>query len=87
MPMIVSVILFGLTSLLFLACAVMLIIQGNLVLKEPPNNWAEQFNSIMSIIGLTSPSALALTLNQLRITRRHRNEAQTDDMASLLNRH
>lgn len=86
LQMIASVILFGLTSLSFLACAVMLAVEGNLVLLAPPNNWAEQLNSIMAIVGLTGLGALALTLNQSRVTRRHRNEAQTDALTGLLNR-
>ncbi|MGV8830985.1 MAG: GGDEF domain-containing protein [Devosia sp.] len=86
LPMIASVILFGLTGLSFLACSILLLIEGEMVLLTPPNNWAEQFNSIMAIVGLTGLGALALTLNQSRITRRHRNEAQTDAMTGLLNR-
>jgi diguanylate cyclase (GGDEF)-like protein len=86
LQMIVSVVLFGLTSLSFLACAIALVVEGNLVLSAPPNNWAERFNSIMAIIGLTGLGALGLTLNQSRVTRRHRDEAQTDAMTGLLNR-
>ncbi len=86
LPMIASVILFALTSLSFIACAAMLLIEGSLRLEAPPNNWAEQFNSIMAIVGLTGLGALALTLNQARITRRHRQEAQTDALTGLLNR-
>ncbi|MCS6758895.1 MAG: hypothetical protein MO852_07620 [Candidatus Devosia euplotis] len=47
LPMIASAILFGLISLSFLACAVMLLVEGNLRLVAPPDNWAEQFNSII----------------------------------------
>ena len=86
LQMITSTILFGLMSLSFLACAFMLIQAGTLVLVLPLDNWAEQFNSIMAIVGLTGLGALALTLNQSRITRRHREEAQTDPLTGLLNR-
>ena len=86
LQMTTSAILFGLTSLSFVACAVMLVVEGNLVLALPLDNWAEQFNSIMAIVGLTGLGALALTLNQSRITRRHREEAQTDALTGLLNR-
>lgn len=78
--------LFVLTGVSFLACAAMLIIEGRFVLTAPPNNWAEQFNSIMAIVGLTGIGALSLTLNQSRATRRHRLEAQTDSLTGLLNR-
>ena len=86
LQMIASAILFGVHSLSFVACAVVLLLEGNLVVLAPPNNWAEQFNSIMAIIGLTGLGALALTLNQSRLTRRHRQEAQTDVLTGLLNR-
>ena len=86
LQMITSAILFGLTSLSFVACAVMLLIAGNLVLVLPLDNWAEQLNSIMAIVGLTGLGALALTLNQSRLTRRHREDAETDALTGLLNR-
>tara|TARA_R110002020_G_scaffold36822_1_gene110623 strand:+ start:4522 stop:5667 length:1146 start_codon:yes stop_codon:yes gene_type:complete len=84
--MVASAILFALTSFSFFCCAVMLGIEGPLVLEAPPSNWAEEFNSIMALIGLTGLGALALTLNQLRVSRRHRQEAHTDALTGLLNR-
>ena len=86
LPLVSAAFLFVLTGISFIACAVMLAIDGRLVLTAPPNNWAEQFNSIMAIVGLTGIGALSLTLNQSRATRRHRLEAQTDSLTGLLNR-
>ncbi len=85
-PLLTAAVLFALTGISFLACAVLLVIEGRFVLTAPPNNWAEAFNSIMAIIGLTGIGALSLTLNQSRAARRHRLEAQTDSLTGLLNR-
>lgn len=85
-PMVAGAVLFYLTGLSFFCCAAMLMIDGTLVLTAPPNNWAEQFNSIMAIVGLTGIGALTLTMNQSRVTRRHRAEALTDSLTGLLNR-
>ncbi|KQX40124.1 hypothetical protein ASD04_05650 [Devosia sp. Root436] len=86
LPLVSGAFLFVLTGVSFLACAALLAVEGRLVLTTPPNNWAEQFNSIMAIVGLTGIGALSLTLNQSRATRRHRLEAQTDSLTGLLNR-
>lgn len=81
-----TALLYGLTGLSFLACGIVPLIDGVFVLDGPPNNWAEQFNSIMNLIGITGIGALSLTLNQSRATRRHRQEALTDVLTGLLNR-
>lgn len=78
--------LFQLSAFSFLCCAVVLALDGAPVLPAPPSNWAEQFNSLMVIVGLTGLGAMSLTLNQSRATQRHRKEAQTDSMTGLLNR-
>lgn len=85
-PLTTAAVLFALTGISFLACAVVLLVEGRFVLTAPPNNWAEAFNSIMAIVGLTGIGALSLTLNQSRAARRHRLEAQTDSLTGLLNR-
>ena len=85
-PMMAGAALFQLTALSFVCCAAMLVLNGSMVLTAPPSNWAEEFNSIMAIVGLTGIGALSLTLNQSRATRRHRDEALTDSLTGLLNR-
>jgi len=85
-PLVAGSILFALTGLSFICCAIVLLFDGQWVLTAPPRNWAEEFNSIMAIVGLTGIGALSLTLNQSRATRRHRLEAQTDSLTGLLNR-
>ena len=86
LPLVSGAFLFVLTGVSFLACAIMLAVNGQAVLTAPPTNWAEEFNSIMAIVGLTGIGALSLTLSQSRATRRHRLEAQTDSLTGLLNR-
>lgn len=81
-----NALIYGVTGLSFVACGVIPLIEGQFVLAAPPNNWAEQFNSLMNIIGITGIGALSLTLNQLRATQRHREEALTDQLTGLLNR-
>jgi diguanylate cyclase (GGDEF)-like protein len=86
LPLTSNAMLYGMTGLSFMTCAVVLIVEGEMVLTAAPTNWAEQINSIMAIIGLTGIGALSLTLNQLRATRRHRQDALTDSLTGLLNR-
>ncbi|WP_315928343.1 GGDEF domain-containing protein [Mesorhizobium sp. SP-1A] len=78
--------LYMLSALSFLACGFMLFRSGSWVLEQRPDNWAEHFNAIMSIAGITGIGALSLGLNQSRVARRHRLEAQTDALTGLLNR-
>lgn len=82
----VNAALYAVTGLSFLACALVLLVEGTFVLDRPPSNLAEEFNSLMVIVGLTGIGALSLTLNQSRATRRHRQEALTDALTGLLNR-
>ncbi len=78
--------LYGLTALSFIPCAIMIYLKGTLILSAPPSGWAEDVNSIMGLIGLPGIGALSLALNQARIARQHRDEANTDALTGLLNR-
>lgn len=78
--------LYGLSAISFFACAVTIAHQASWVLHGPPDNWAEQFNAVMCIAGITGIGALSLGLNNARAARRHRLEAQTDVLTGLLNR-
>ncbi|KKB10100.1 GGDEF domain-containing protein [Devosia chinhatensis] len=77
---------YGLTALSFLACAAVLLWEQSWVLTAPADNWAEDFNSIMSLVGLTGIGAITLTLHHARAARRHRDEANTDALTGVLNR-
>lgn len=81
-----NAILYGITALSFLCCAAVIISAGAWVLSRPPTNWAEDFNSIMSIVGLTGIGALTLTLHYARAAHRHHTEANTDALTGVLNR-
>ncbi|QMV03629.1 diguanylate cyclase [Devosia sp. D6-9] len=78
--------LYGVTALSFIPCAIMIYLKGPLVLQAPPSGWAEDLNSIMGLVGVTGIGALSLALNQARIARQHRDEANTDPLTGLLNR-
>jgi diguanylate cyclase (GGDEF)-like protein len=84
--MTVNAALYGLTAISFAACSAMLIADSSWVLTAPPDNWAEDFNSIMALTGLTGIGAITLTLHHSRSARRHRKEAQTDMLTGVLNR-
>lgn len=78
--------LYTLTALSFIPCAVVIYLKNPLVLDVPPSGWAEDLNSIVGLIGLTGIRALSLALNQARVARQHREEANTDELTGLLNR-
>lgn len=78
--------LYSITGISFIPCAVLIYLKGPLVLETAPSGWAEDLNSIVGLVGMTSIGALSLALNQARAARRHRNEAHTDALTGLLNR-
>lgn len=78
--------LYLLTAASFVACGGVLAAHGQFVLTARPENWAEEFNSVMVIIGLTGIGAMSLAIDQARIANRHRSEAMTDPLTGLLNR-
>ncbi len=84
--LIANAVLYAATGISFVACAVMIVVEGNWVLTAPPNNLAEDLNSIISLIGITGIGGLSLTLNHARLARRHRHEANTDSLTGVLNR-
>ena len=86
LAMIANATLYGLMSLSFLACSVVLVAQGAWVLDGPPDNWAEDVNSILALVGLTGIGAITLTLHHARAARRHLMEANTDSLTGVLNR-
>lgn len=81
-----NAVLLFITSLSFIACGYALIQDGQFVLNARPDNWAEEINSIVAIVGLTGIGTLSLTLNQARIANRHKSDARIDVLTGLLNR-
>lgn len=78
--------LYALTGLSFLPCAAVLAWNGNWVLGHAPVNWAETINLGMCLTGIGGMGALSLGLNQVRLTQRHKRDAETDALTGLLNR-
>lgn len=78
--------LYMLTAVSFVLCAGVLVDERAWVLSAAPNNWAEELNLVMAIIGITGIGAMSLALNQWRIAGRNRRAAMTDPLTGLLNR-
>jgi diguanylate cyclase (GGDEF)-like protein len=79
-------VVFALTALSFLACAIASLFLKPLYGAGPPSGLVEDINNLVSIIGLTGAGALSLALNQSRLARRHKRDAMTDSLTGLMNR-
>ncbi|WFP60790.1 MULTISPECIES: GGDEF domain-containing protein [unclassified Mesorhizobium] len=78
--------LYSLTAASFVLCAAVLAWEGRLVLGHAPSNWAEDLSLVIVIASMTGIGALSLALNQGRLARHHKREAETDALTGLLNR-
>ena len=78
--------LFGICSVSFALCGIVLLVDGRWVLGGAPDNWAERINIIISVACLTALGALPMTMHNLRAAARHRSEALTDALTGLRNR-
>lgn len=78
--------LYAFVGLSFLPCAIVLIQNGEWTMHRAPSGWAEDLNIAMCLTGIGSMGALSLGLNQIRLTRRHKLDAETDPLTGLLNR-
>ncbi|QLF69259.1 GGDEF domain-containing protein [Peteryoungia desertarenae] len=85
-PLVGIVTLYSLAAISFFLCALVLVIDGKLVLGHAPDNWAEVLNIAVSIAGMTAVGALSLMLQQARIAAEHRLEALTDALTAIPNR-
>lgn len=79
-------VLYVLTGLSFVPCAVLLVQAGEWRLSAAPSNWAEDLNIIVCLTTLAGIGALSLALNQSRLARGLKREAETDPLTGLLNR-
>lgn len=86
LPMTATAILYMVSGISFLPCAIVLMIDGEWTLDALPSNWAEDLNSLVLIVSMAAAGALALTLNQMRKTQVHQREALIDPLTDLLNR-
>lgn len=78
--------LYALTGLSFVPCAGILLLDGRWVLAEIPSNWAEDLNIGVCLATLAGIGALSLALNQARLARGHKRDAEIDPLTGLLNR-
>jgi diguanylate cyclase (GGDEF)-like protein len=86
LAMLANATLYSIVALSFVACSLVLLIEQAWVLQGPPDNWAEDVNSILALVGLTGIGAITLTLHHARAARRHQLEANTDSLTGVLNR-
>ncbi|WIJ24135.1 GGDEF domain-containing protein [Devosia sp. RR2S18] len=70
----------------FVLCGVALLSQQQFVVQGMPDNWAEDLNALVSIIGITGIGAISVALNHSRLALRHQSEARTDNLTGLTNR-
>lgn len=78
--------MYAIVACSFMACGMVLVASGALALPAKPDNWAEQINAIVCISGVVVIGALSLSLNQARISQRHKQAALTDTLTGLANR-
>ncbi len=86
LPLTGIVILYLLTTLSFVLCAAVLIHDGRWIMGGAPDNWAENLNLVVAILGITGIGAMSLALNQWRVAGNHQRAANTDALTGLLNR-
>ena len=86
LPITSIAVLYSLTGLSFVLCGAVLVSEGQWVIGHAPQNWAEDLNLVIAIIGITGIGAMSLALNQWRIAGSHRRDAMTDPLTGLLNR-
>ncbi len=79
-------VLYILTGLSFVPCAILLLLDGKWHLSQAPSNWAEDLNIVICLLTLSGIGALSLALNQARLARGHKRDAETDPLTGLLNR-
>jgi diguanylate cyclase (GGDEF)-like protein len=85
-PIIGIAALYSATAISFVLCAMVLVLDGRLVLGHAPSNWAEDLSLVIVIACMTGIGALSLALNQGRLAQHHRRNALTDPLTGLLNR-
>lgn len=85
-PIVLLAVLYALTGLSFAGCAVVLIYERQWIIHEAPINWVENLNLAVSLASTAGIGALSLALNQSRLARGHKLDAETDALTGLFNR-
>lgn len=78
--------LYAITAVSFVLCAAAIAFDGQWVLGQAPDNWAENLNIGICIAGMTGIGAMSLMVHQARLTEYHRKESLTDALTGLPNR-
>lgn len=78
--------LYVLVGLSFLLAGIMVVIESPIYRVRTPNNWAENLNALVAIIGLAGIGSISLALNQFRLVQSLRVDARTDPLTGLKNR-
>ncbi len=78
--------LYVVTGVSFALCGLVIAANGQWSIGYPPQNWAEELNTAISILALTGAGAMTLSLDQMRLARRNQLSAMSDPLSGLLNR-
>ncbi|MBX3580977.1 MAG: GGDEF domain-containing protein [Rhizobiaceae bacterium] len=78
--------LYSITAISFALCGVLVLVAGQWTIGYPPQNWAEELNTVVSILSLTGAGAITLSVDQMRLARRNQLSAMSDPLTGLLNR-
>jgi len=78
--------LYIVTGVSFALCGLVIAANGQWSIGYPPQNWAEELNTAISILALTGAGAMTLSLDQMRLARRNQLSAMSDPLSGLLNR-
>lgn len=78
--------LYSVTGVSFALCGMVILASGQWSIGYPPQNWAEELNTVISILALTAAGAMTLSVDQTRLARRNQLKAMSDPLSGLLNR-
>jgi len=78
--------LYIVTGVSFALCGAVILASGQWSIGYPPQNWAEELNTVISILALTGAGAMTLSVDQMRLARRNQLSAMSDPLSGLLNR-
>lgn len=78
--------LYLLAGFSFALCGLVLLVEGQWSIGHAPQNWAEDLNVVISLLGISGAGALTLSVDQARLARVHHQTAMKDPLTGLLNR-
>ncbi|WP_421990943.1 diguanylate cyclase domain-containing protein [Roseococcus sp.] len=73
-------------GLSFLPRAMLVLLEGKLVIPGQPSNWAEDLSMVLVVAAIPGIGAMTMSLSQIRLVRTHRLAALTDPLTGLMNR-